>query len=132
MILLGTAAQANSGEIAPVTLDDRLVGWQDVMPTLLGLAGVPVPESVEGRSMLTDPRRETLYGEVGEGVNATRMLHDGRFKLIYYPVGNRVQLFDLDADPGGFTDLSDYEAHADIRQRLQSSLQQEFYGSDEA
>ena len=43
------------------------------------------------------------------------MLHDGRYKLIYYPVGNRVQLFDLETDPEEFTDLSESESHVDIR-----------------
>ena len=132
MILLGTAAQSRDGVVPPGTVDERLVGWQDVMPTLLGLAGVPVPGSVQGRSMLTGPCRETLYGEVGENANATRMLHDGRFKLIYYPVGNRVQLFDLQTDPGEFTDLSASAEHADICQRLQALLIQELYGSDQA
>jgi arylsulfatase len=132
MILLGTAAQSADGTISPGTLDERLVGWQDIMPTLLGLAGVPVPESVEGRSMVSDPRRETLYGEVGEGANATRMLHDGRYKLIYYPVGNRLQLFDLEVDPEEFTDLSGSDEHTGTRQRLQAQLVQELYGSDES
>ena len=132
MILVGTAAHGRDGTVACDTLDDRLVGWQDVMPTLLGLAGVLVPDIVEGRSMVTGPRRETLYGEVGEGANATRMLHDGRYKLIYYPVGNRVQLFDLETDPEEFTDLSESESHVDIRWRLEAALVDELYGNDEA
>ena len=82
--------------------------------------------------MVTGPRRETLYGEVGEGANATRMLHDGRYKLIYYPVGNRVQLFDLETDPEEFTDLSESESHVDIRRRLEAALVDELYGNDEA
>lgn len=130
MILMGTAAQSADGTTKPASLDHRLVGWQDVMPTLLGLAGVAVPDAVEGRSMVADEPRETLYGEVGEGRNATRMLHDGRYKLIYYPVGNRVQLFDLDTDPGEFTDLSQTEG--DVCMRLQRLLIEELYGSDMA
>ncbi|MCH6588042.1 MAG: choline-sulfatase, partial [Proteobacteria bacterium] len=55
MILVGTAAQGRDGTVACDTLDDRLVGWQDVMPTLLGLAGVPVPDAVEGLCDLAQP-----------------------------------------------------------------------------
>ena len=54
------------------------------MPTLLQLAGIPIPESVQGQSMLSD----TLYGELGRGERATCMVHVGRYKLIYYPAGN--------------------------------------------
>ncbi|MDE0399965.1 MAG: hypothetical protein OXL96_19395 [Candidatus Poribacteria bacterium] len=28
-------------------IDERLVGWQDVMPTLLYLAGLDIPDTVE-------------------------------------------------------------------------------------
>ena len=74
------------------------------MPTMLDIAGIPVPETCDGRSMLGD-RRETLYGEALEGPKATRMVTDGRHKLIWYPDGNVVQLFDLDADPTERHDL---------------------------
>ena len=40
-----------------------------------------------------------LYGESLTGAKATRMVRDGRFKLIWYPAGNRLQLFDLADDP---------------------------------
>ena len=53
-----------------IGVDERLAGLQDVMPTLLGLAGIAVPASVEGRSVLTDPPRAWLYGELGEEVLA--------------------------------------------------------------
>ncbi|HIG19002.1 MAG TPA: hypothetical protein EYQ31_17800 [Candidatus Handelsmanbacteria bacterium] len=116
--------------MAADTLDDRLVGWQDVMPAPLGLAGVSTPTSVEGHSMVTGERRQRSYGEVGEGRRATRMIHDGRHKLIYYPVGNRVQLFDLEQDPDEFIDLSGAGSHAEVRQHLEGDLIEEFYGSD--
>lgn len=130
MILNGTAAQAADGRVGFDRVDDRLVGWQDVMPTLLELAGVAAPESVEGRSMVAGERRQTLYGEVGEGRNATRMLHDGRHKLIYYPVGNHRQLFDLEADPEELHDLAHDAAHADLRGGLEAALLSELYGGD--
>ena len=55
------------------------------MPTLLDLAGVEIPDSVEGLSMVGQPRRSALY-ECGEDASASRMLRDERYKLIYYPL----------------------------------------------
>ena len=59
MILMGLPGDCC---IEPGTCDDRLVGLQDVMPTLLGLAGINVPESCDGLSMTGERRREVLYG----------------------------------------------------------------------
>jgi arylsulfatase A-like enzyme len=64
--------------------DDQLVELRDIMPTLLDMAGIPIPESVEGISLLSNTRRQYLYGEHYEGEMATRMLRNQRFKLIYY------------------------------------------------
>src|SRR5690606_24596622 len=43
MILVGTAGDERVGHHR---VDNRLVGWQDVMPTLLDLAGIPIPSQV--------------------------------------------------------------------------------------
>ena len=82
--------------------------------------------------MVGDEPREALYGECSEGASATRMIHDGRHKLIYYAAGNRVQLFDLDEDPRELSDLSDSTNHEDIRKDLTDRLISELYGGDES
>ena len=110
--------------------DDRLVGWQDVMPTLLGLAGLPVPDSVVGRSIVTGAERDYLYGECLEDVMATRMIRQGPYKLIYYAAGNHIQLFDVQADPEELEDLSMCPEQAGIREQLTQRLIAELYGSD--
>jgi arylsulfatase len=112
------------------TVDDRLVGLADVMPTLLELAGVPIPPTVVGRSMVGDARREFLYGDCLDDHAATRMLHDGRHKLIWYPAGNRVQLFDLANDPHELRDLSDDAASAAVRATLTERLLGALWGCD--
>ena len=128
MVLVPTRQQVESTGINH--RDDRLVAQADVMPTLLDLCDVPVPDSVEGLSMVGDEERDYLYGELREDHNATRMVHDGRHKLIYYPVGNRFQLFDLREDPNELHDVAGSPAYADVRTRLTGLLQERIYGSD--
>ncbi|MFI5610344.1 sulfatase-like hydrolase/transferase [Amycolatopsis sp. NPDC051903] len=127
MLVLG---RQGDPRVRPGTVDDRLVGLQDVMPTVLDLAGLPVPETVEGRSMAGAPPREVLYGEYGEGPEATRMVHDGRYKLIYYPVGNHVQLFDVGEDDRDRVDLAGDPAYAGLRDKLLGHLAEQLYGTD--
>jgi len=127
LILNGVAGDERVGHHRT---DHRLAALCDVMPTLLELCGIPIPPTVEGLSLLGDRRRDHIYGEHYEDVNATRMLHDGRYKLIYYPVGNRFQLFDLQDDPNELHDLSDDPAAAPVRDRLTALLVEHLYGSD--
>jgi len=129
MIVVGAAGDERVGHHG---VDDRIVGWKDVMPTLLDLAGVDIPDTVEGRSMFAEQRREFLFGEVGEGDHATRMIRQGRFKLIYYPVGNCRQLFDIESDPREVKDLSRDPAHAATLEELTAKLIAELHGGDEA
>jgi arylsulfatase len=129
MILMGTTGDSRVGQ---QRTDDRLVGLQDVMPTLLDMAGVRIPETVEGRSMLGEWRRPSLYGEFGEDASATRMIREGRSKLVYYPVGNVSQLFDIDADPCELHDLAGSREHAQVLDRLVNALIRELYGGDQS
>lgn len=112
------------------THDDRLAELCDVMPTLLDLAGVPIPKSVEGRSLVSQAQREQLYGEYNHAEGATRMLLRGRHKLIYYPLGNRVQLFDRHDDPREMHDLAHDPRCAATRADLERRLADSFYGED--
>jgi arylsulfatase len=127
MILSAPSAESRVG-VGQV--DERLVGLQDVMPTLLDLAGIPTPKTVQGLSMIGERTREHLYGECGEGAHAGRMIHDGRHKLVYYPVGNRVQLFDVVDDPRELHDLGKSPEHAPVRERLVRLLRAELYDAD--
>ena len=43
--------------------DDRIVGFADVMPTLLDLCDIPVPETCDGISMVGDERRVIISME---------------------------------------------------------------------
>ena len=127
MLLMDTAV---STRVRPGSVDRRLAGMQDVMPTLLDLAGIACPETCAGRSLLSAPPRETLYCEALEGQAAMRMITDGRWKLIWYPAGNRFHLFDCENDPGETVNLAGRETHREPFERLSRALAGELYGDD--
>lgn len=116
----------------PGTRDDRLARLEDIMPTLLELAGIETPSTVEGRSLLTGDRRELLFAEHYEGEGSTRMIRDDRYKLIYYAAGNVTQLFDMHEDPRECRDLSGDPDHAKVKQRLTAALIEHLWGEDRA
>ncbi len=127
MILVGADRHKGSGEVGHHRVDERLVGLRDIMPTLLDLAGVPVPGHCEGRSMTGGEPREHTFGAFGgvegaENGNPSRMIRDPRFKLIYYPAGNLVQLFDMEEDPCEMRNLAADPAHEATVARLADIL----------
>jgi arylsulfatase A-like enzyme len=107
---------------------EALVYLSDIFPTLCGLAGAPVPASVEGCSLVPAMHRggavrESLYLAYADKHRGVRT---GRHKLIEYVVGGRhvmTQLFDLVADPGEIHNLA-AEAGADA---LVSALRRELF-----
>ncbi len=88
---------------------DRPVSHYDLMPTLLEAAGVPIPASVEGRSLLPFCRgeldgswREYVHGEhtrIYQSDNAMQYVTDGREKFIWNPITGRELFFNLLDDP---------------------------------
>lgn len=76
---------------------DRVVSLVDIAPTVLDLAGVPVPEIYQGHSMLApDARMAFFFADYSRGLLGLR---DGSLKVIYAIDSERSSLFDLDADP---------------------------------
>lgn len=114
----------------PGGTDNRLVALHDLMPTMLDLAGIAIPESCEGESLAVAPKRSHIYGESHLGARASRMVRDERYKLIWYPAGNRIQLFDLRDDPNECCDLSTAPDSKAVVSRLTTLLVSELYGED--
>ncbi len=120
---------AGSGLLRNARLDPA-VELRDVMPTLLECAGLPVPEEVEGRSLLPLARgeqpewRDLLHGEHTVFGQSMHWLTNGHAKYIWWSEAGTEQLFDLDADPEEIHDLAGErpEHVAGLRRRLIAEL----------
>jgi len=84
----------------------RLTPQVDLAPTILELVGVPPLPGARGTSLLR-PHEAVLVTEthVPEAPEDQIALRDERFKLTYYPDGDRFVLHDLERDPGERTDV---------------------------
>jgi arylsulfatase A-like enzyme len=104
---------------------DALCYLYDLFPTLCELAGLPIPDSVEGKSLarIMHGRAESVRDEIfGAYRDVQRMVRTDRWKLIHYPKIDRTQLFDLKADPHELRDLSDNPKHGGTLAQLRSRL----------
>jgi arylsulfatase A-like enzyme len=103
-----------------------------LFPTLCEYLGIPVPASVEARSLwpLVTGAVEGVYETVFSCyTDAQRMVSDGRWKLIRYRPSQwtgrgttRTQLFDLETDPWETTDLSAVPAARPHLERLAAAM----------
>jgi len=90
--------------------DKDIVSNLDIASTFLDVAGIEIPEQIQGQSMVsilegTTPEnwRKTFLYTYHELANHNVQPHygvtDGRNKLIYYPAHNEWEFFDLKKDP---------------------------------
>ncbi len=77
------------GHIEPNSVCERLVSFVDFAPTVLSLAGVPIPEHMQGRAFLaaqaTPPPRQYVFAardRMDERYDIIRAARDSRFKYI--------------------------------------------------
>ena len=98
----------------------RPVCLEDIMPTLLAVAGVNCPHHVDGVNLAPTLRgkkqaiREFLHFEHAPCYSQAQAYHaltDGRYKYIWRPTDGAEQLFDLETDPREENDLSDAPSH---------------------
>jgi len=106
------------------------VSHYDILPTLLGLAGAPVPPDTDGIDLgaqsLDSGERQRYITAMSAGADMSNSrpwyfgITDGHWKYIWYPEGPSCQLFWLDSDPHELRDLADDQVPD--RQRLHSAL----------
>jgi uncharacterized sulfatase len=93
----------------------------DLLPTLCDLVGQPIPQNLDGESLLPlltgkSPKlnRESIYWHFPyyhppksyEGTKPCSAIREGNFKLIYFYEDERTELYDLENDLGETSDLS--------------------------
>ncbi|MFZ2639931.1 MAG: sulfatase-like hydrolase/transferase [Verrucomicrobiia bacterium] len=99
---------------------------RDLFPTTCELAGIKIPEVVQGRSIVPvlTGKADSVYPHlVGYFTDTQRMIRNDRWKLIWYPKLDRYQLFDLIADPDELKDLATDPRHAETRSDLRAKLE---------
>ncbi len=86
---------------------DAVVSTADVFPTVLELAGVPLPPGLPAgrRSLLAGSAPPAVFAETRR-LNTLQTVVAGGWKLIRNPETGRAALFDLAADPGERVDLA--------------------------
>jgi arylsulfatase A-like enzyme len=112
---------------APGVRTDPVSGV-DVAPTLLALAGLPVPEHTSGISLLAAPaqaEQRLILVEDRDHMRATDVriaLYRGPWKLLRRGLGQaaRVFLYDLSTDPEGLIDVS--AEHPEVAAELEREL----------
>jgi arylsulfatase len=103
---------------------DLLVEEVDVLPTILELAGLPLPQSVQGRSLLplvqgkVETLHDAIFAETGEGFTS-RMIRTPDWKLVVSRP-NKSELYDLRQDPGETRNV--FGAHPEVAQDLEARL----------
>jgi arylsulfatase A-like enzyme len=97
----------------------------DIFPTLGAMAGVRGPEGSEGRDLSAVLRGESSAGREYITLNyrdVQRAVTDGRWKCIEYPAARKVQLFDLESDPGEMVNLAESPGQAEVLAKLRALL----------
>ena len=97
------------GAAASRKVADEVVELRDIMPTILDAAGVDIPKTVDGQSVVSlteqpNPNwRPYLHGEhctCYSHEQEMQYVTDGKRKLIWLPRIDELQFFDLEEDPG--------------------------------
>ena len=97
---------------------EGLTELTDIVPTLLEVTGLPVPEDIHGKSLLpiltgqADPghHRDFVRCEFHDALarpfaSHANMIFDGRYKLVVYHGREIGELYDLQQDPDEFQNL---------------------------
>jgi len=123
------------------SVSDAIVSNLDFAETFLDAAGVPVPDDMQGRSLVPlfegetpEDWRTSFYYHYYEFPGAHSVARhygvtDGHFKLIHYYQLGEWEMFDLKKDPDEMSSIHGSADYADQQARLEAELNRlrEFY-----
>lgn len=136
LILAGSPALA----FRPGTRSLQPVCLEDILPTLLDVAGAAKPTGLDGVSLAPLARgreqavRPWLHSEHAPCYGKAQAFHaltDGRWKYIWRPLDGSEQLFDLQQDPREERDLSQVAERAQDLERWRKTLVERLAGRPE-
>lgn len=98
---------------------------RDLFPTVCDLAGIAVPEGVDGRSLrpvLTGEREEIYDAVYAHFRDSQRMVRTAEWKYVVYPQAGREQLFHVAEDPDELRNVVDQARYAAVVRDMQGRL----------
>lgn len=99
-----------------------IVELVDIYPTVSELAGLEVPERTQGTSLvpiLNDPATDVKAGAISYARGDS--WRTKRWAYMLYPDGSE-ELYDMENDPGQFTNLASHPAHGATRRAMALEL----------
>jgi arylsulfatase A-like enzyme len=104
---------------------DAMVYLHSLFPTTCEMAEIPVPDTVQAKSLLpllTGEKARIHDSVYGAYKNMQRMVRTERYKLIRYPLAGETQLFDIKEDVWERNNLAKDPKHAALLQELDTQL----------
>jgi len=123
-----------AGKVPPGLTSDACLNTPDIMPTLLGMMGLPIPKKVEGTDLShcafgkPGPEPEAAFLQntgacaIWEDGCEWRALRDKRFTYAIYRKDRKELLFDNQSDPYQFHNLADSPGHKATLERFRALL----------
>ncbi|WP_439130890.1 sulfatase family protein [Polaribacter sp.] len=123
--------------IKPNTVVDDVISNIDIAPTVLELAGVKIPDEIQGKSFFSNLKgntpkdwRQSMYYHYYEypkwhHVQPHYGIRTDRYKLIHFYYDVDVwELYDLENDPSEMNNLIDSNEHATLISKLKEELKE--------
>lgn len=115
------------GRVRPRGVVDRYAGLEDLLPTILGLCGLPEPAGVQGRALFAadQPEPGALFGTYTFGPRACDLhaVRTDQWAYVAHRNGGFEELYDLRADPDERRNLGADPATAPVRAGLRARLE---------
>jgi arylsulfatase A-like enzyme len=115
------------GVTRPDTVCDRTVDLMSIYPTLMELAGFPIPSHVEGlsiRTLLADPTAEWKHPALTTYLFDNHAVRSDKWRYIRYSDGGE-ELYDEEKDPNEWVNLAGRKDLASVKAELAKYMPKE-------
>ncbi len=115
----------------------EIVELRDIMPTLLDISNIDIPNTVEGLNLRElihgdkDEWREYIHGEHSFGLDSNHYIVTEKDKFLWFSQRGEEQYFDLEEDPNELVNLINDEKHKERIDYLRNILIKELDGREE-